>query len=390
MTGEMERIAALDPAAEYASARAAIDAAVGRVLASGRYVGGPEVEGFEAEFAAFCGVAHAVAVSTGTDALRFALLAADLKAGAEVVTSPFTFIGTTEAIHQAGGRAVFADIVEDTFAMDPACVRSVLTPRTGALMPVHLYGHPADMTALDPLARDRRLAVVEDACQAHGASLGGKLTGGMGTAGCFSFYPTKNLGACGEGGMVTTDDPRIAARVRRLRDHGQSEKYLHAEEGYNGRLDAIQAAILRVKLRHLPAWNERRRALAALYADRLSRFEQRGLLRLPIERPGARHAWHLYAVRIPELPARGGGSGPMSRRDAVRERLATQGIETGIHYPIPLHRQPAYEGMRLGAGSFPEAERAAREVLTLPMHAHLEERQAERVAQTLGAALEAA
>jgi dTDP-4-amino-4,6-dideoxygalactose transaminase len=388
MTGEMERIAALDPAAEYASARAEIDAAVARVLASGRYVGGPEVEGLEAEFAAFCGVAHAVAVSTGTDALRFALIAADLKAGAEVITSPFTFIGTTEAIHQAGGRAVFADIVEDTFAIDPARVRSVLTSRTGALMPVHLYGHPADMTALEPLARDRRLAVVEDACQAHGASLGGKMTGGMGTAGCFSFYPTKNLGACGEGGMVTTDDPRLAARVRRLRDHGQSEKYLHAEEGYNGRLDAVQAAILRVKLRHLPAWNERRRAIAAFYADRLSRLEQRGLLRLPIERPGARHAWHLYAVRIPASPG-DGGPGRLSR-DAVRERLASGGIETGIHYPIPLHRQPAYEGMRLGAGSFPEAERAAREVLTLPLHAHLEERQAERVARTLGAALEAA
>jgi dTDP-4-amino-4,6-dideoxygalactose transaminase len=189
--------------------------------------------------------------------------------------------------------------------------------------------------------------------------------------------------------MVTTDDPRIAARVRRLRDHGQSEKYLHAEEGYNGRLDAIQAAILRVKLRHLPAWNERRRAIAALYSDRLSRLEQRGLLRLPVERPGARHAWHLYAVRIPASPARGGGSERLSR-DAVRERLAAQGIETGIHYPIPLHRQPAYEGMRLGAGSFPEAERAAREVLTLPMHAHLAERQAERVALTLAAALEAA
>jgi dTDP-4-amino-4,6-dideoxygalactose transaminase len=382
MTGEKERIPALDPSAEYAAARGEIDAAVARVLASGRYVGGPEIEWLEAEFAAFCGVAHAVAVSTGTDALRFALIAADLKAGAEVITSPFTFIGTTEAIHQAGGRTVFADIVEDTFALDPVKVRAAVTSRTAALMPVHLYGHPADMAAFEPLARERRLIVVEDACQAHGASLGGRMAGALGTAGCFSFYPTKNLGACGEGGMVTTDEAHLAARVRRLRDHGQSEKYRHAEEGYNGRLDAMQAAILRVKLRHLPAWNTRRRAIAALYSDRLSRLEQRGLLRLPVERPGARHAWHLYAVRVP--PGRPG------RRDAVRERLAAQGIETGIHYPIPLHMQPAYEAMRLQEGSFPESERAAREVLTLPMHAHLEDRQAERVTQALGAALEAA
>jgi dTDP-4-amino-4,6-dideoxygalactose transaminase len=387
MTGEQERIPALDPSADYAAAREEIDAVVGRVLASGRYVGGPEVEGLEAEFAAFCGVAHAVAVSTGTDALRFALMAADLKEGSEVITSPFTFIGTTEAIHQAGGKAVFADIVEETFALDPVKVRAAMTSRTAALMPVHLYGHPADMAALEPLARERRLIVVEDACQAHGASVGGRMAGGLGTAGCFSFYPTKNLGACGEGGMVTTGDERLAARVRRLRDHGQSEKYRHAEEGYNGRLDALQAAILRVKLRHLPAWNARRRAIAALYADRLSRLEQRGLLRLPIERPGARHAWHLYAVRIPATPGHAGlaSSAP---RDGVRERLAAQGIETGIHYPVPLHRQPAYAGTRLGEGSFPESDRAAREVLTLPMHPHLEDRQVERVAQALGAALE--
>jgi dTDP-4-amino-4,6-dideoxygalactose transaminase len=390
MPGDSERIAALDPAAEYAAARSAIDEAVARVLASGRYVGGPEVEGLESEFAAFCGTAHGVAVSTGTDALRFALIASDLKPGAEVITSPFTFIGTTEAIHQAGGKAVFADIVGDTFAMDPARVRAALTSRTGALMPVHLYGHPADMAGLEPLARDRRLVVIEDACQAHGAALGGRMAGALGTAGCFSFYPTKNLGACGEGGMVTTDDARLAARVRRLRDHGQSEKYRHAEEGYNGRLDAVQAAILRVKLRHLPAWNERRRTLAGLYAERLSRHEQRGLLKLPVERGGARHAFHLYAVRIPGTAGGGGAAGRPGRRDAVRERLAAQGIETGIHYPIPLHRQPAYEGMRLGEGSFPEAERAAREVLTLPIHPHLEERQVERVARALGAAIEAA
>jgi dTDP-4-amino-4,6-dideoxygalactose transaminase len=390
MTAETERVAALDPAAEYAAAREEIDAAVARVLASGRYVGGPEIEGLEAEFAAFCGVPHAVAVSTGTDALRFALIAAGLPAGGEVVTSPFTFIGTTEAIHQAGGRAVFADILPDTFAIDPRQVAAALTPRTAALLPVHLYGHPADMDALQPPAGPRRIAVIEDACQAHGASLHGRMVGGMGTAGCFSFYPTKNLGACGEGGMVTTGDAAIAARVRRLRDHGQSEKYLHAEEGYNGRLDAVQAAILRVKLKRLWDWNERRRAIAALYAERLARLEERGWLVRPSERPGVKHAWHLYAVRIPSEGRDAGADGRPSRRDQVRARLLGQGIETGIHYPVPLHRQPAYASLGLAEGSFPESERAAREVLTLPMHPHLADRQAERVAQALAAALETA
>ena len=390
MTAGTERVAALDPAAEYAAAREEIDAAVARVLASGRYVGGPEVEGLEAEFAAFCGVTHAVAVSTGTDALRFALIASGLPPGGEVVTSPFTFIGTTEAIHQAGGKAVFADILPDTFALDPVRVKQALTPRTAALLPIHLYGHPADMDALHAHAGSRRLTIIEDACQAHGASLNGRMTGGMGSAGCFSFYPTKNLGACGEGGMVTTGDAALAARVRRLRDHGQSEKYLHAEEGYNGRLDAVQAAILRVKLRRLWDWNERRRALAALYLERLAPLEARGWLRLPVERPGVRHAWHLYAVRLPSEEVVTRADGRSSRRDQVRARLLGQGIETGVHYPVPLHRQPAYAALGLEEGSFPEAERAAREVLTLPIHPHLADRQVERVAQALAAALEAA
>ena len=390
MTAGTERVAALDPAAEYAAAREEIDAAVARVLASGRYVGGPEVEGLEAEFAAFCGVTHAVAVSTGTDALRFALIASGLPPGGEVVTSPFTFIGTTEAIHQAGGKAVFADILPDTFALDPARVKQALTPRTAALLPIHLYGHPADMDALHAHAGPRRLTIIEDACQAHGAALNGRMTGGLGSAGCFSFYPTKNLGACGEGGMVTTGDAALAARVRRLRDHGQSEKYLHAEEGYNGRLDAVQAAILRVKLRRLWDWNERRRGLAALYRERLAPLEARGWLRLPVERPGVKHAWHLYAVRIPSEGSATHADGRSSRRDQVRARLLGQGIETGVHYPVPLHRQPAYAALGLAEGSFPEAERAAREVLTLPIHPHLADRQVERVAQALAAALEAA
>jgi dTDP-4-amino-4,6-dideoxygalactose transaminase len=299
-----------------------------------------------------------------------------------VVTSPFTFIGSTEAISQAGARAVFADIEPATFTLDPARVQAVLTQRTRALMPVHLYGQPADMESLGAIARARGLAVIEDACQAHGAAFGGRRSGALGTAGCFSFYPTKNLGAAGEGGLVTTDDATIADRVRRLRDHGQSQKYVHAEEGYNGRLDAIQAAILRVKLERLEAWNERRRALAARYRAGLAAAERQGLVVLPAERPGARHVYHLFAVRVP-------AGGAAARRDRVRAALHDAGIETGVHYPVPLHLQPCYASMGKGEGSFPEAERAAREVLTLPLYPQLRDAQADQVAETLARTLAA-
>ena len=367
---------ALDLQAEYRAIRAEIEPVVLGVLASGRYVGGPEVEQLEAGFAAYCGVAHGVAVSSGTDALRFALMAAGLRAGDEVVTSPFTFIGTTEAITQAGGRPVFADIDPTTFTLDPERAAAAVTARTRALLPVHLYGQTADMTGLLALAAARGLFVVEDACQAHGAAEGGRRAGSFGVAAAFSFYPTKNLGGCGEGGLVTTGSAAVADRVRRLRDHGQSAKYLHAEEGYNGRLDAIQCAILRVKLRHLEEWNRRRRALAACYHQALAETESRGLLRLPAVRQGSEHVYHQFAVRVVAGAAAGG-------RDRVRAALQAEGVETGIHYPVPLHRQPCYAAMGLGEGAFPESERAAREVLTLPLHPHLKEAQVERVAAVL-------
>ena len=376
------RVASLDLGAEYVEVREAVEAAVRRVLESGRYVGGPEVEGLEREFAAYCGTVHGVAVSSGTDALRFALIAAGVGPGHEVITSPFTFIGSTEAISQAGARAVFADIEPATFTLDAARVQAALTPRTRALMPVHLYGQTADMESLGAIARGRGLAVIEDACQAHGAAFGGRRSGALGTAGCFSFYPTKNLGAAGEGGLVTTDDASVADRVRRLRDHGQSQKYVHAEEGYNGRLDAIQAAILRVKLKRLEGWNERRRALAARYRAGLAAAETQGLVVLPVERPGARHVYHLFAVRV---PAAGGAAA--ARRDRVRGALLDAGIETGVHYPVPLHLQPCYASMGQGEGSFPEAERAAREVLTLPLHPQLRDAQVDQVAETLARTL---
>lgn len=377
-------IPAVDLRAEYAAVRDEIEPAVLRVLASGRYIGGPEVEGLENEFAAACGVPHAVAVHSGTDALRFALMAAGVGAGHEVLTTPFTFIGTTEAISQAGARPVFVDIDADTFTLDAGRLEEKITERTRALLPIHLYGQPADMEAIDAVARRHRLKVIEDACQAHGARLGGRVAGSLGDAAAFSFYPTKNVGGCGEGGMVTTGDPDLADRVRRLRDHGQSEKYVHALEGYNGRLDAVQAAIVRVKLRHLPEWNDRRRVLAARYGERLGGLHEQGALRLPAERAGARHVYHLYAIRIPSEGRRNALPGPpVSARDRVRAALLGLGVETGIHYPVPLHRQPCYAAMGLGEGSFPNSEAAAREVLTLPLHPQMIEAQVDRVASAL-------
>src|SRR5438093_8435232 len=381
--GRVEGIPAIDLPATYAALKTDIDAAVERVLVSGRYIGGPEVEGLEREFAQFCGVPHAVAVASGTDALRFALMTAGVGAGSEVITSPLSFIATTEAVTQAGARPVFVDVEPDSLTLDPARLAAALTAKTKAIVPVHLYGQTADMAPILALARERGLAVIEDACQAHGAqyrgSAGapGRVAGALADAGCFSFYPTKNLGGCGEGGMVTTSRREVAQRIRRLRDHGQVEKYRHLEEGYNGRLDALQAAILRVKLRHLPAWNERRRALALRYRAGLSDLAAphgdgpgRGDLVLPVERAGARHVYHLFCVRVKD-------------RERVRAALFEQGVETGVHYPIPLHLQPAYAWMGLSEGSFPVAERAAREVLSLPLYPEMTEDQVDRVCEAL-------
>ncbi|HEX9427304.1 MAG TPA: DegT/DnrJ/EryC1/StrS family aminotransferase [Candidatus Polarisedimenticolia bacterium] len=379
-----------DLGTQYLALKTEIDAALSRVLASGQYVGGPEVTALESEFAAFCGAAHAVAVSSGTDALRFVLMAAGVGERArkaavgpaaggpgaavgadEVITSPMTFIATTEAISQAGARPVFVDIDPISFNLDPARVEAAMTPRTRAIVPVHLYGQTADMDPILALARRRGVAVIEDACQAHGALYKGRPAGALADAAGFSFYPTKNLGACGEGGIAVTASPEIALRVRHLRDHGQAEKYWHVEEGYNGRLDAMQAAILRVKLKRLAGWNERRRALAERYREALRDLVGRSALRsLPSEMPWARHAFHLYPVRI-------------EGREKIRAGLREQGIDTGIHYPVPLHLQAAYAGMGLGPGSFPHAEKAANEVVTLPLYPELADEQVDRIASIL-------
>jgi dTDP-4-amino-4,6-dideoxygalactose transaminase len=351
-----------------------------RALKTSEFIGGPEVEEFEHEFARFCDVDYCVGVSSGTDALRFALVAAGVAPGDVVVTVPNTFIATAEAISQAGALPHFVDIDSSTYNLDirklknyleneciPDGRRGRLTDkRTGrdvtAIVPVHLYGQPADMDAILELARLHDLVVIEDACQAHGAEYFSqkedrwKKAGSMGTAAAFSFYPGKNLGACGEGGAVTTNDPDLAKKVRMLRDHGQAKKYYHEMEGYNGRLDAIQAGLLRVKLRHLSDWNEKRREAARRYNNLL---EVASEAIIPPHVPSwARAVYHLYVVRVPE-------------RDLVRELLQARGVGTGIHYPIPLHLQKAYGWLGHRQGDFPVAERVANEVLSLPMYPQL-------------------
>jgi dTDP-4-amino-4,6-dideoxygalactose transaminase len=362
-------------------------------LRTGGFVGGSAVEHFERTFAEFCDVRHAVGVASGTDALLFALLAAGVKPGDTVVTVPNTFIATTEAIRQAGARPDFVDVDERSYTMDPVkllryveieCARGpngqVVSRRTGgpvtAVVPVHLYGQMADMDPILDLARLYHLIVVEDACQAHGAEYFSKRAGhwckagSMGQAAAFSFYPGKNLGACGEAGAVTTDDDRIARRCQMLRDHGQSRKYFHDIEGYNGRLDALQAGVLGVKLRRLVAWNDQRRARAESYRELLS---GEGTAILPHVPRWSRPVHHLYVVRVAD-------------RDGVQAHLTAAGIGTGIHYPVPLHLCQAYQDLGFRAGDFPVAEQAASEILSLPMFPGLSLDSQRRVAAELLAA----
>jgi dTDP-4-amino-4,6-dideoxygalactose transaminase len=350
--------------------RAEIEAALGRVLDTGAYTLGPEVAAFESEFATSCGARHAVAMNSGTTALHLALLAAGVGPGDDVVTSPFTFIATACAIRYAGANPVFADIDFETRNLDPGAFAKAVTPRTRAVIPVHLYGQVADMNPIRDVARQHGLSVIEDAAQAHGATYHGAAAGTLGAMGCFSFYPTKNLGALGEGGLVTTNDDALAEKLRLLRDWGAREKYQHEFVAYNARMDAFQGAVLRVKLRHLAAWNEERRRLAARYAELLPKIG----LEPPYERPGCRHVWHVYAVRVPE-------------RERVAESLREQGIGTAVVYPRPLHLQPAFADLGLGVGSFPNAERAARELLALPMFPGLAPDAPDRVVEALGRAL---
>lgn len=352
-----------DLKAQYQSLRDELSAAALRVLESGYYALGPEVEAFEREFASYCESGGAVAVNSGTSALHLALLAAGVGPGDEVITVPFTFVATAAAIHYTGARTIFVDIEPRTLTMDATAVERAITSRTKAIMPVHLYGQMAEMDSIGEIARARGLTVIEDAAQAHGAEYRGRRAGSMGGFGCFSFYPTKNLGACGEGGIIVSSNPEHIRVLRMLRDWGQERKYRHVLRGFNYRMDNLQAALLRVKLRRLEQWTELRRAHAAAYDRQLAGLD---LVR-PEALPDRRHVYHLYAIRL-------------RNRDGLRDFLGKRGVQSEVHYPIPVHRMEAWSGTDYAAGNFPVAEQAATEVLSLPLYAELPAESVDRIA----------
>lgn len=358
------KIPFVDLKAQYAAIQKEVDEAIATVIKNAAFIGGPHVKAFEQEYARYCGTRHAVGVSNGTDAIRLALLACGVEPGDEVITVPNTFIATAEAISMVGAKVSFVDVEPSTATMDPEWLEAAITPRTRAVVPVHLYGHAADMDPILAIAREHGLSVIADAAQAHGAMYNGQEIGTLGDAVTFSFYPGKNLGAYGDAGAVVSDDTAIASRVAMLRDHGRTKKHEHELEGFNCRLDGIQAAILSVKLRHLEAWTEQRRRNAVIYTQLLcdvpGLFVQR-------ERAGTKAVYHLYVVRT-------------ESRDALQAHLRNEGIATGIHYPIPLHRQPAYGYLGLPEGSFPVAEQHCRQALSLPMYPELSEGQIQVVA----------
>lgn len=337
------------------------------ILETSNFVGGPHVEAFEQEFAEVCDAKYAVAVHSGTDALRLTLIALGVKPGDEVITVPNTFIATTEAITQAGAKPVFVDIDPKTYNIDVTKIASAITPNTVGILPVHLYGQPADMDFILEIASEKNLWVLEDACQAHLAEYKGRKAGSLGHAAAFSFYPGKNLGSCGEGGAVTTNDPSLAQTVRILRDHGQIKKYYHNMEGYNARLSTLQCAALRIKLKHLPSWTEARQNNAKKYTKYL--MENKAVV-TPFVPSWANPVWHLYVVLVED-------------RDIVQKCLTEKGISTGLHYPIPLHCQNAYSYLDFNGGAYPISEFCAKRILSLPMFPDLTEEQISFVAESL-------
>jgi dTDP-4-amino-4,6-dideoxygalactose transaminase len=339
-----------------------------RVVAAGRYVLGPEVAAFEREFAAYCGVDGAVGLDSGTSALELAIRALDIGPGDEVITQANTFVATAFAISYTGARPVLVDVDPLTYTLDPAALERAITPRTKAIVPVHLYGQPASMAPILDIAAAHGVAVIEDACQAHGARYRGRPAGSFGDAAAFSFYPSKNLGAFGDGGAVVSRRPDVVERLRGLRDYGQTEKYRHAFVGYNRRLDEVQAAVLRLKLGRLDRWNERRRAAAALYDAALPGAG----VEPPRVAPDRTHVYHLYVIRVRD-------------RDGLRAHLERQGIHTGVHYPIPVHLQPACAELGYRPGDFPVTEAAAAGIVSLPMYPEIGAEQVERVVDAIGA-----
>ncbi len=348
------KIPYLDLKAQYQSIKPEIDAAIAKVLDSCQFVLGSEVAGFEREFADYCGAAECIALNSGTSALHLALLAAGIGPGDEVITVPFTFVASVAAVTYCGARPVLVDIEPQSFTIDPSTIEAAITPRTKAILPVHLYGQSANMDPIMEIARRHGLVVIEDAAQAHGAKYKGRPVGSIGDMGCFSFYPGKNLGAYGEGGAVTTNNAEYAHTVRMLRDWGQDRKYHHVLRGFNYRMEGFQGAILRVKLAHLDAWTEKRRGVVTQYDTLLADCG----VETPSEMGWGRHVYHVYTLRTEE-------------RDGLQASLHADGIQTGIHYPVPVHLQPAYADLGYERGAFPRSEDAARQVLSLPLYPEL-------------------
>ena len=344
----------LDLKTQYHSIKPEIDAAIARVLDSCQFALGPEVSAFEHNFAQYCGTSECIALNSGTSALHLALLAGGVGPGDEVITVPFTFVASVAAVLYAGARPVLVDIEPRSFTIDPGKIKAAITSRTKAILPVHLYGQSADMDPIMDIARRHGLLVIEDAAQAHGAKYKGRPVGSVGDMGCFSFYPGKNLGAYGEGGAVTTSNRDYARTVRMLRDWGQDRKYHHVLRGYNYRMEGFQGAVLGVKLAHLDHWTEKRREIVGQYNDELKHAE----VKTPVEMPWAKHVYHVYTLRSND-------------RDGLQAALAAEGIQTGIHYPIPVHMQPAYADLGYGPGAFPRTETAAQQVLSLPLYPEL-------------------
>jgi dTDP-4-amino-4,6-dideoxygalactose transaminase len=364
----MAPIPILDLRAQYHSIKREVDTAVGGVLESGSFILGPNVKALEQEIARICGCGHGIGMASGTDALRLALDALQIGPGDEVITTPFTFVATANTVSRAGATPVFVDIDPRTFNIDPTRIEAAITKRTRAIVPVHLYGQPCDMKPIMELADAHRLAVIEDSAQAIGATYDGQPVSSFGVIGCFSFYPTKNLGAYGDAGMAVTCSDEIASLLDVLRRHGGRVKYYHERIGYNSRLDEMQAAILRVKLRHLDEWTSARRRVAARYDELLAGTP----VATPYQAPNIKHVFHQYTIRTP-------------RRDELEIFLRGKGIGTMIYYPVPLHLQQIYAGLGLGPGSLPEAERAAQEVLSLPIYPELTDGQIEEVAAAIRA-----
>ena len=362
----------VDLKAQYHSIKQEVDAAILKTIESCQFTLGSEVAAFENDFAAYSQVKHGIAVNNGTSALHLALLAAGIGEGDEVITVPFTFVASVAAIYYSRATPVFVDIDPRTFTMDPAKIEAAITPKTRAILPVHLYGQCADMDPILAIAKKHNLIVIEDACQAHGAEYRGRRAGSMGDMGAFSFYPGKNLGAYGEGGLVSTSNPEYNRTIRMLRDWGAEKKYHHVLKGYNYRMEGIQGAVLRVKLKYLEGWTEQRRAAAANYA----KFFAGSNVRIPEAMPHNRHVFHVYAIRT-------------AHRAEWMDALNRQGIASGIHYPIPVHLLPAYADLGYKAGDFPHSEQAANETMSLPMYPELTAQQCQTVATAVKALAEA-